>query len=165
MRAVAKEYARQFGKIIGIAPDYWVGGDISLGVCSYGDYCFGLEEMQVVVDNIDRWVKKHGTIEKVADEVIDWHDYAIIIEHQQNLYSWLDGHRPTANEMEMDRICQQINVLREIVELYPSHSVGNVIMQLEARVKELSKITIRTKDGETKVNGPIQLTPTKQKEN
>ena len=139
LRAVAKEYARQFGKIIGIAPDYWVGGDIQLGVCSYADYYFGLEEMQVVVDNLDRWVKKHGTIEKVAAEVIDWHDYAIIIEHRQNLFSWLDGHRPTGNEIELERICGQINVLREIVELYPSHTVGNVIMQLEARVKELSK--------------------------
>ena len=139
LRAVAKEYARQFGQIIGIEPDYWTGGDIQLGVCSYADYYFGLEEMQVVVDNLDRWVKKHGTIEKVAAEVIDWHDYAIIIEHQQNLFSWLDGHRPTANEIELERICGQINVLREIVEFYPSHSVGNVIMQLEARVKELSK--------------------------
>lgn len=139
LRAVAKEYARQFGKIIGIEPDYWVGGDIQLGVCSYADYYFGLEEMQVVVDNLDRWVKKHGTIEKVASEVIDWHDYAITIEHHQNLFSWLDGHRPTGNEIELERICGQINVLREIVELYPSHTVGNVIMQLEARAKELSK--------------------------
>ena len=139
LRAVAKEYARQFGQIIGIAPDYWVGGDIQLGVCSYADYYFGLEEMQVVVDNLDHWVKKHGTIEKVAAEVIDWHDYAIIIGHQQDLFSWLDGHRPSANEIELERICGQINVLREIVEFYPSHTVGNVIMQLEARAKELSK--------------------------
>ena len=139
LRAVAKEYARQFGQIIGIEPDYWTGGDIQLGVCSYADYYFGLEEMQVVVDNLDRWVKKHGTIEKVAAEVIDWHDYAIIIEHRQDLFSWLDGHRPSANEIELERICGQINVLREIVEFYPSHTVGNVIMQLEARAKELSK--------------------------
>ena len=139
LRAVAKEYARQFGQIIGIEPDYWTGGDIQLGGCSYADYYFGLEEMQVVVDNLDHWVKKHGTIEKVAAEVIDWHDYAIIIGHQQDLFSWLDGHRPSANEIELERICGQINVLREIVELYPSHTVGNVIMQLEARANELSK--------------------------
>ena len=138
LRAVAKEYARQFGKIIGIAPDY-EDDDLSLGVFAYGDYFFNLKEIQVVVDNLDRWIKKHGTIENVAAEVIDWHDYAFIIEHSQNLFSWLDGHRPTANEIELERICGQINVLREIVELYPSHTVGNVIMQLEARVKELSK--------------------------
>ena len=140
LRAVAKEYARQFGKIIGIEPDYWVGGDISLGVCTYGDnYFFGLEEMQVVVDNLNRWVKKHGTIKKVGEEVIEWHDYAIDIEHHQNLFSWLNGYRPSDKQIELTRICQQIDVLREILEVYPSHSVGNVIMQLEARAKELSK--------------------------
>lgn len=31
LRSVAKEYARQFGKIIGIEPDYWVGEDMSVG--------------------------------------------------------------------------------------------------------------------------------------
>ena len=139
LRAVAKEYARQFGKIIGIEPDYWVGEDMSVGACAFGDYYFNLYDMQEVIDHLDDWVKEYGTIEKIGDEVIDWHDYAIIIEHQQNLFSWLDGHRPTANEIELERICGQINVLREIVEFYPSHTVGNVIMQLEARVKELSK--------------------------
>ena len=139
LRAVAKEYARQFGKIIGIAPGYWIADDYLINTCAFGDYFFDLEDMQVVVDNLDRWIKKHGTIEKVAAEVIDWHDYAITIEHHQNLFSWIDGHRPSANEIELERICGQINVLREIVELYPSHTVGNVIMQLEARAKELSK--------------------------
>ena len=139
LRAVAKEYARQFGKVIGHDPDYWVADDYVINTCVFGDYFFDLENMQVVIDNLDRWVKKHGTIEKVAAEVIDWHDYAITIEHHQNLFSWLDGHRPTANEIELERICGQINVLREIVELYPSHTVGNVIMQLEARANELIK--------------------------
>ena len=165
LRAVAKEYARQFGKIIGVAPDYWVGGNISLGPCAYADYFFDLDSMQVIVDNLDKWVKKYGTIEKVGFEVIEWHDHTIGLEHPQNLFSWMNGHRPSDEQLELARICHQLDVLRDVVEVYPSHSVGNVIMQLEARVKELSKITIRTKDGETKVNGPIQLTPTKQKEN
>ena len=165
LRAVAKEYARQFGKIIGVAPDYWVGGDISLGVCAYGDYFFNLDDMQIVVDNIDKWVKKYGTIEKVGEKVIEWHDWLIGNNFRLGLYAWLDDRIPTRHSVELNKIYRQIEVLKEIVELYPSHSVGNVIMQLEARVKELSKITIRTKDGETKVNGPIQLTPTKQNKN
>ncbi len=44
LRAVAKEYARQFGKIIGIEPDYWVGGDISLEACAFADYFFDLND-------------------------------------------------------------------------------------------------------------------------
>lgn len=142
LRAVAKEYARQFGKIIGIEPDYWTGGELSLGSCLFGDYFFDLNNMQIVVDNLDNWVKKYGTIEKVGNEVIEWIEF--VTEHYPrqpriNLYAWMDGYRMTANEIELERICGQINVLREIVELYPSHTVGNVIMQLEARANELIK--------------------------
>ena len=139
LRAVAKEYARQFGKIIGIEPDYWVGGDISLGVCAYGDYFFNLDDMQIVVDNIDKWVKKYGTIEKVGDEVIGWHEWMTEHEFRIGLYAWLDDRIPTRHSVELNKIYRQIEVLKEIVELYPSHTVGNVIMQLEARTKELSK--------------------------
>ena len=142
LRAVAKEYARQFGKIIGIEPDYWTDGELSLGSCLFGDYIFVLNDMQIVVDNLDKWVKKYGTVEKVGNEVIEWIEYETEHYPRQpriNLYAWMDGYRLTANEIELERICGQINVLREIVELYPSHTVGNVIMQLEARVKELSK--------------------------
>jgi hypothetical protein len=139
LRAVAKEYARQFGKIIGIAPDYWVGGDISLGVCVYSDYFFDLDDIQVVVDNLNKWVKKYGTIEKVGEEVIEWQDWLLGNNYRLGLYAWLVGRRPTSNSVELNKIYRQIEVLNEIVELYPSHTVGNVIMQLEARVKELSK--------------------------
>ena len=143
LRAVAKEYAWQFGKIIGIAPDYWVGGDIQLGVCSYADYYFGLEEMQVVVDNLDRWVKKHGTIEKVAAEVIGWHEWMTEHEFRIGLYAWLDGHRPDKNTVDYVKLHQQLAVLKQVELEYPTHSIGNVIMQLEARVKEIEKRTTK----------------------
>ena len=151
LRAVAKEYARQFGQIIGIEPDYWTGGELSLGSCLFGDYFFVLNDMQIVVDNLDKWVKKYGTIENVGNEVIEWIEF--VTEHYPrqpriNLYAWMDGYRLTANEIELERICGQINVLRGIVELYPSHTVGNVIMQLKARVKELSKTKEQKDKGE-----------------
>lgn len=139
LRAVAKEYARQFGKIIGIEPDYWVGGDISLGVCAYSDYFFDLDNMQVVVDNLNKWVKKYGTIEKVGEKVIEWHDWFIKNNFRLGLYAWLDGRIPTRHSVELNKIYRQIEVLKDVAEVYPSHSVGNVIMQLEARVKELIK--------------------------
>lgn len=139
LRAVAKEYARQFGQIIGIKPDYWVGGDISLGPCVYADYFFDLDDIQVVVDNLERWVKKYGTIEKVGEKVIEWHDWIIGKNYRLGLYAWLDGRIPTRHSVELNKIYRQIEVLKEIVELYPSHSVGNVIMQLEARIKEIEK--------------------------
>ena len=162
LRAVAKEYARQFGKIIGHEPDYWVAGDYVINTCVFGDYFFDLEDMQVVVDHLDKWVSIYGNTENVGEEVCDWYDWIVEKDLHCGLYAWLEGQRPTSKNVELDKIYRQIEVLKDVVEVYPSHSVGNVIMQLEARVKELSKITIRTKDGETKVNGPIQFTPIKE---
>jgi hypothetical protein len=105
LRAVAKEYARQFGKIIGIEPDYWTGGDLSLGSCLFGDYFFVLNDMQIVVDNLDKWVKKYGTVEKVGNEVIEWIEF--VTEHYPrqpriNLYAWMDGYRLTAALKDLD---------------------------------------------------------------
>ena len=137
LRAVAKEYARQFGKIIGIAPDYWVGGNF--GTCAFGDYFFSLEDMQEVIDHLDLWVTKYATIEKIGDEVIEWHEWVVENEFRIGLWAWLDGSRPDKSTVDYNRIAHQLQVLREIVELYPSHTVGNVIMQLEARANELIK--------------------------
>jgi hypothetical protein len=140
LRAVAKEYARQFGDVIGVKPTYWVGGDISLGVCAYGDYFFGLENMQVVIDHLDKWLSMYGNTENVGEEVCDWHDWIAEKDLHCGLYAWLEGQRPTSKSVELNKIYRQIEVLKDVVEVYPSHSVGNVIMQLEARTKELSKI-------------------------
>ena len=139
LRAVAKEYARQFGKIIGIAPDYWVGEDMSVGACAFGDYYFNLYDMQEVIDHLDDWVKEYGTIEKVGAEVLGGHDWLIEHEFRIGLYAWLDGHRPDKSTVEYVRLHQQLTVLRQVEREYPTHSIGNVIMQLEARAKELSK--------------------------
>ena len=139
LRAVAKEYARQFGKIIGIEPDYWVGEDMSVGACAFGDYYFNLYDMQEVIDHLDDWVKEYGTIEKVGAEVLGWHDWLIENEFRIGLYAWLDGHRPDKSTVEYVKLHQQLTVLRQVEREYPTHSIGNVIMQLEARAKELSK--------------------------
>ena len=139
LRAVAKEYARQFGDVIGVKPSYWVGADYSLGPYAFGDYFFDWENMQVVIDHLDKWVSMYGNTENVGEEVCDWYDW--IVEHDLHcgLYAWLEGQRPTSKSVELDKIYRQIEVLKDVVEVYPSHSVGNVIMQLEARAKELSK--------------------------
>ena len=139
LRAVAKEYARQFGKIIGHDPDYWVAGDYVINTCVFGDYFFDLENMQVVVDHLDKWVSMYENAEKVGKEVCDWYDWSVEHNMKSGLYSWLIGNRPDSKQVELDKIYSQIEVLKDVVEVYPSHSVGNVIMQLEARMKELIK--------------------------
>ena len=139
LRAVAKEYARQFGKIIGIEPDYWVAGDYVINTCVFDDYFFDLEDMQVVVDHLDKWVSMYKNTENVGEEVCDWYDWSVEHNMKSGLYSWLIGNRPDSEQAELDKIYRQIEVLKDVVEVYPSHSVGNVIMQLEARANELSK--------------------------
>ena len=139
LRAVAKEYARQFGKIIGIEPDYWVAGDYVINTCVFDDYFFDLEDMQVVVDHLDKWVSMYKNTENVGEEVCDWYDWSVEHNMKSGLYSWLIGNRPDSEQAELDKIYRQIEVLKDVVEVYPSHSVGNVIMQLEARMKELFK--------------------------
>jgi hypothetical protein len=139
LRAVAKEYARQFGKIIGIEPAYWVGEDMSVGACAFGDYYFNLYDMQEVIDHLDDWVEEYGTIEKVGDEVFDWYNWLLDNEIRISLYGWLNGNRPDKKTLEHERISKQLVVLRQVEKEYPTHSIGNVIKQLEARTKELSK--------------------------
>lgn len=96
MWAVAKEYARQFGEIIGYRVDHWVGDEP--WVCCFGDcYFFELEEMVDLVDKIDEHCKRYGSKKAVGQEVIDWMD-------------WLMDGRPSDALMEytMPRVTHQL---------------------------------------------------------
>ena len=93
--AVAKEYARQFGEIIQMEPEHWVGDCPDM--CCFGDcYFFTLEEIRQVVDDIDKYRTRYGSTEAVGEEIRDWVDW------------WLDGCAP-------DRMCRvEQRVTREI---------------------------------------------------
>lgn len=70
--AVAKEYARQFGEIINMEPEHCVG-DCPSGMWCFGDTMFfSLDEMQMVVDNIDKYTKMYGDKATVGYEIHDW---------------------------------------------------------------------------------------------
>ena len=72
MCAVANEVARQFGKIFGQEPEFWVDDDPT-GICSFGDvYYFSLTEMKRVVDNLPRYIKRYGSVDAVGDEIRSW---------------------------------------------------------------------------------------------
>lgn len=97
--AVAKEYARQFGEIIGYDPEYWVGDCPDL--CCFGDYYFfSLEEMREVVDNIGKYAKRYGSKGAVGQEIRDWVDW------------WLDSRydETAALERVLPRVTQQLRV-------------------------------------------------------
>ena len=70
--AVAKEYAHRFGEIIGMKPEHCVG-DCPSDMWCFGDTMFfSLEEMQMVVDNIDKYTKRYGDKATVGYEIHDW---------------------------------------------------------------------------------------------
>lgn len=100
------KYASVFEIIIGVEFDYWVGdmrkedekaerSTQPVDVAQYGDYFFNLYDIRVVLDNLEHWIKKFGTLSSLAQEIIDWHDYAVHRKDQGktyiNLFNWLNG--------------------------------------------------------------------------
>lgn len=99
-------YIVVFSHIIGVDFDYWVGDmreedkqadrpSQSVDVAQFGEYFFNLVDIRTVVDNYKYWLKRYGTREAVAQEVRDWHDYAVERMGNKksyiNLFHWLLG--------------------------------------------------------------------------
>lgn len=166
MWAVAKEYARQFGEIIGMEPEHWVGDCPDL--CCFGDYYFfSLEEMREVVDGIGKYVKKYGSKDAVGEEIREWVDWwlegisetrdelmlertAARVTHQLrvniNLKSWLDGcpredikpfDGPDARLM---RLKNAEDVVVWLIDEYrEARTLGNVLENIRSQIKPLQK--------------------------
>lgn len=142
LRAIAKEYARQFGQVIGMELEFFVA-DNPIGIASFGDcYFFNLNEMAHVVDNLDKYVRRYGSKEAVGNEVIDWMEWWLAdssqaaslelmrsrVTHQLrpniNLSSWLDGcpredRKPFSGpEEEYMRLSNNSDVLERLIDDY-----------------------------------------------
>ena len=94
--AVAKEYARLFGDVIEMIPEYWVSDDPFM--CSFGDTMFfTLDEMRQVIDRLPEYIRKHGSREAVGNEIRAWIDW------------WLDGvHGDVVLERVFPRVTHQL---------------------------------------------------------
>lgn len=91
LQKVANKYAFQFGKVIGMRFDFWVGNEPELG-CFGDDMFFTLYEMQQVVDNLPKYIERYGSKEAVGDEIREWTEW------------WLDG----ASDKMMERILPRV---------------------------------------------------------
>lgn len=64
-------------------------------VAMFGDYCFSLYDIRVVVDNLEHWIERYKRMTILGQEIRDWHDYAV--DQKQcgktyiNLFNWLNG--------------------------------------------------------------------------
>ena len=116
---VATEYAMKVGELIEQEPEYWVGDNISVDCCCFGDVWFlTLEEMQVIIDHLPKWLERYGNRKAVAQEITDWLDWSIADGYDPdrdqyrrhariNLWSWLKGLRPADLKVTVDDEIQQ----------------------------------------------------------
>lgn len=163
--AIAKEYARQFGEVIGVEPEYWVGvddeGNGTIDICCFGDTLFfSFEEMQEVIDNLPKWVERYGSREAVGDEVRLWVDWWLDDAEQRgytqpefaqarttptftpqiNLRSWLMGcpreRQPESPHQRLHRLKATRELLRELIDQYRSQrSLWNVFDSLTTDIQ------------------------------
>ena len=158
--AVAKEYARQFGEIIQMEPEHWVGDCPDM--CCFGDcYFFTLEEIRQVVDDIDKYTKRYGSTEAVGEEIRDWVEWWLDgcdpdrmcrveqrvtreIHPNINLKSWLDGcpredrkpwNGPDAELMKLENDEQTLE--RLVAEYRDNRTLGNVLQNIKTRIEPL----------------------------
>jgi len=152
--SVAKEYARLVGQVIGQEPEFWVAEDISVDVCCFGDVWFlTLEEMQIIIDHMPKWVEKYGSKKAVGQEIADWLDWTIEDSYDPdrdqyrrhariNLWSWLSGLRPKDLKVTTDdEIAQHRDILSILGLLRGSYgggiTIGQVVTAIHGRLVEL----------------------------
>ena len=103
---MANEYARLTSEVLDIDVEFWVADDICVSCCCFGDILFlNLEDMQIIMDHLDKWIAHYGSKEEVGEAVMSWHYWCIDDGFDEeknesrshpriNLYSWLKGLRP-----------------------------------------------------------------------
>ena len=150
---VATEYAMKVGELLELEPEFWVAEDISVDCCCFGDVWFlTLEEMQVIIDHMPKWLERYGNRKAVAQEITDWLDWTIedgydpdrdqYRRHARiNLWSWLKGLRPADLKVTTDDEIQQhrdiLSVLGTVRGFYGNIPVGRAIENIHARLTEL----------------------------
>lgn len=156
---VAKEYARIFGEIIESELEFFVGDDPTDMAC-FGEYLFfSISEMRDVVDNIDTYVTRYGSIEAVGQEIRDWvywwtdadssntlmERIEPRVTHQLrpniSLKAWLDGcprqERKTWEGPDADylRLQNDADTLKRLIAEYRgSRSLDNVLENIQAQL-------------------------------
>ena len=59
----------------------------------FGDYCFDVQDIRTVVENMNYWYERYGSANAVREEVIDWYDHINDpkTKDKVSLFSWLSG--------------------------------------------------------------------------
>lgn len=153
LQGIAKEYARQTGQLLGTSRYDWLGIDGTFALCEFSEsFWFTLDELQVIIDNIDKWVKLYGSREKVAAVIREWQEWwmcEICEKHKvsevdlgrarrlyapnRNLLSWLMGYQEEEDTTHGTVLLDtKLTVARELVNDFgPNDELQNVVAGLQ----------------------------------
>lgn len=146
-RGVMNEYAMQVAALMGYPKQYeWIGDHTdtdSLDTLDIGEgvYFFSWSDLQVIIDNMPKWVETYGSRNAVAEQIELWFNWWLDNSEQIsketvldvwenrlerslrtyphiNLYNWLSGSpRDPRKETPHDRL-RRLKVEKELVMQY-----------------------------------------------
>ena len=95
---------RHFSEVMKMDFDFYVGDSyeddsnahrpsLPIDTACFGDYYFDIFDIQTVVENLNYWYERYGSIEAIRQEVIDWYYYVCDpkTKDKVSLFSWLSG--------------------------------------------------------------------------
>ena len=80
-RSVMNEYAMQVAALMGFPKQFsWIAdinetSDLDALEIGEGAYYLGWTDLQVIIDNLDKWIEKYGSREAVAERIAAWNDW------------------------------------------------------------------------------------------
>lgn len=80
-RSVMNEYAMQVAALMGFPKDFsWIAdihetSDLDALEIGEGAYYLSWTDLQVIIDNLDKWIEKYGSREAVAERITAWNDW------------------------------------------------------------------------------------------
>ena len=95
---------RHFSEVMKMDFDFYVGDtyeedskahrpSLPIDTACFGDYYFDIFDIQTVVENLNYWYERYGSIEAIRLEVIDWYGYVCDprTKNKISLFHWLSG--------------------------------------------------------------------------
>ena len=172
-RSVMNEYAMQVAALMGFPKQFsWIA-DInetsSLDALEIGEgaYYLGWTDLQVIIDNLDKWIEKYGSREAVAERITAWNDWWLndYFEHNDgatvaiweskaqrflrtvpriNLDAWLRGCPVTPYEESIYDRKTRLKVERELLMHYVDEFGGytqlrDVLYQVEGQFNKVAE--------------------------
>lgn len=80
-RSVMNEYAMQVAALMGFPKQFsWIAdihetSDLDALEIGEGAYYLSWTDLQVIIDNLDKWIEKYGSREAVAERITAWNDW------------------------------------------------------------------------------------------